>query len=304
MLNSILAVDTDTCTESFRDKADEYACIVTGRYSDSTDLLALNVREKFTGDEDGSIREERLRLMGLDPAEGTAERSAEERDAVLSAMFLDDLKFQTSWTRKTANIRYMTELAESADSNVRMHIAAHFVNLIKVSETVTVRRDAGDALLRLIRRMPADQRNEIMIELYNGLDIEDYQFARLIPEYLGRIILLMPDKEIDEVTGNLESHICSGNINTASASLMTVSVMLEHFSEYRSTGEETRCGELLKRLTGLLMKATAHYKDAISQEAFRALAERVFLSSAAPFDEKREVLALTGKRITEENCFT
>ena len=158
----------------------------------------------------------------------------------------------------------MTDIAGSSDRNVRMHIAAHFVNLIKVSETVTVRREAGEALLKLIRKMPADQCNEIMVELYNGLDIEDYQFARLIPEYLGRMILLMPDKEIDEVTGNLESHISSGNINTASASLMTVSIMLEHFSEYRRRGTEERCEELVKRLSGLLMKGVAHYRDAVS----------------------------------------
>ena len=297
VLNSALAVDEDTCTDSFREKASGYACNVTGKYSDSTDLLALDVREKFSGDEDGSIRAARLRLMGIDDGGEAAVQSAEERDAALSAMFLDDLKFQTSWTRKTANIRYMTDIAGSSDRNVRMHIAAHFVNLIKVSETVTVRREAGEALLKLIRKMPADQCNEIMVELYNGLDIEDYQFARLIPEYLGRMILLMPDKEIDEVTGNLESHISSGNINTASASLMTVSIMLEHFSEYRRRGTEERCEELVKRLSGLLMKGVAHYRDAVSQEAFRTLAERVFVSGAASDDEKRRILALTGKRI-------
>ena len=78
---------------------------------------------------------------------------------------------------------------------------------------------------------------------------------------------------------------------------MTVSIMLEHFSEYRRRGNEERCDELVRRLSGLLMKGVAHYRDAVSQEAFRTLAERVFVSGTASDDEKRRILALTGKRI-------
>ncbi len=292
VLNSALKAGNLSCTDSFRTRAVSYADAIMGRYSGSIDMLALNLLEKFEGDSDGSILSRRRALMGL-PESFTEE----ERESFLSAMFLDDLKFQTSWTLKAANIRYMADIARTADSNVRMHIAAHFVNLIKVSETVTVRREAGEALLALIEIMPAYQRNEIMVELYNGLEIEDYQFSRLIPDYLGRIILRLPESEIDEVIGNLEGNLNSGNVKTASASLITISIILEHFCELADYKDQAGREDLVKRLTGLLMKGVAHYKESISQEAFRTLAERVFLSRPMPYEDKRMILSLTGKRI-------
>lgn len=296
VLNSALMADPEACTGSFAEKAIKYADAVTGKLSESIDLLALNLKEHLKGDLDGSIRRMRNDLMGLD---GTDPRmlTSEERDALLSSMFLDDLKFQTSWTRKAANIRYMKEVAEEAGSNVRLHIAAHFVNLIKVSETVTVRKEAGNALLSLISTMPPDQCNEIMVELFNGLEIEDYQFSRLIPEYLGRVILHLPPEQIDEVTGNLEGNVESGNIKTASASLITASIMLEHFYTYQVEHNKKWRTAMVRRLAGLIMRGVAHYKDAISQEAFRALSERIFLSTEMPMEAKREILTLTGKRI-------
>ncbi|MBR7088538.1 MAG: hypothetical protein IKI38_04200, partial [Mogibacterium sp.] len=292
VLNSAIKADHLTCTDSFKAKAISYANAIMGRYSDSIDLLALSLLEKYEGDADGSILSRRRALMGL-PESFTEE----ERESFLSAMFLDDLKFQTSWTLKAANIRFMADIARTADSNVRMHIAAHYVNLIKVSETVTVRREAGEALLGLIEIMPAYQRNEIMVELYNGLEIEDYQFSRLIPDYLGRIILRLPESEIDEVIGNLEGNLNSGNVKTASASLITISIILEHISELEDYRDTAGRQALVKRLTGLLMKGVAHYKTAISREAFRTLAERVFLSRTMSYEDKREILSLTGKRI-------
>jgi hypothetical protein len=296
VLNSALKADIAVCTDSFKSKAVSYANAITGKYSDSIDMLALRLTEKICGDDDGMLLRRMYGLMGIpEPPEGGF--TSDEQDSFLSVMFLDDLKFQTPWTHKAANIRFMSDIAKTADRNVRLHIAAHFVNLIKVSETVTVRREAGDALLSLVRTMPADQRNEIMVELYNGLEIEDYQFSRLIPDYLGRIILCLPENEVDEVIGNLDGLINSGNVKTASASLITISIILEHFSELGEYGDEAGHWDLVKRLTGLLMKGVAHYKDAISQEAFRTIAERVFLSRSMSYGAKREVLALTGKRI-------
>ena len=69
-----------------------------------------------------------------------------------------------------ANIKVMKQNAlEKADQSRLMQIATHFSNLIKVSETVTVRKEAGRALLDITGRMTMDKRNELMLELFNGL---------------------------------------------------------------------------------------------------------------------------------------
>ena len=294
LLYTPLVLDPDICTERFIRKSTDFARRIMNTYPVSIDLLILDLLEHFEGDPDRKIRRQRHAILGISGEELSL---ASDTDDFLSSMFLDDLKYQISWIRKIANIRCMAEVYDSASGNVRMHIATHFVNLIKVSETVAVRKEAGKALLNIIRTMPLDQRNEIMVELYNGLEIEDYQFSRLIPEYLGRVLLNLPAEELYEVIGNLEGHINSGNIKTASASLITLSIVLEHFASYPFDQSAEARIRMIRRITGLLIKGLAHYKDAISQEAFRTLTERIFLSDAVSRDYKKEILCLTGKRI-------
>lgn len=290
LLNTPLTIDPSICTESFISRASAFASNILGRISDSIDLLALDVIEHFKGDHGGTVNAARKRIMGID-------ENMPDSESLLSSMFLDDLKFQTSWVHKIANIRCMRDMAEDAGSNVRLHIATHFVNLIKVSETVTVRREAGNALISMINSMPLDQRNEIIVELYNGLEIEDYQFSRLIPDYLGLAILSLPADELSEMITNLESNINGGTVKTACASLITLSIALEHFGSYRFSQDEDSRRSIVRHITGLLMKGLAHYKEPISREAFRALAENVFFSNIMAASEKREILELTGKRI-------
>lgn len=294
LLYTPLVLDSAICTDGFIRKASNFARKILKTYTDSIDLLALDVLEHFEGDPDHRIRRQRHEVLGIT---GRESFSGSDTDELLSSMFLDDLKYQIPWIHKIANIRYMMEVYDKASRNIRMHIATHFVNLIKISETVSVRKEAGQALLAIIPTMTLDQQNEIMIELYNGLEIEDYQFSRLIPDYLGFIMLHLPAEELYEVISNLEGNINSGNVKTASASLITLSIMLEHYESYRfdQTGQERLA--MIRRITGLLIRGLAHYKDAISQEAFRTLTERVFQSNTASMDHKREILCLTGKRI-------
>ena len=45
-------------------------------------------------------------------------------------------------------------------------------------QTITVRKAAGAGLLSIIGKMPLEQRNELTVELFNGLEIGDYQFSK------------------------------------------------------------------------------------------------------------------------------
>ncbi|MBR0372999.1 MAG: hypothetical protein IJH91_00555 [Mogibacterium sp.] len=290
ILNTPLVLDRSLCTEGFIHTVTAFTASVLGKYDSNIDLLALDLLEHFSGDPDGAVMKQRRSIMGIDADLKTV-------DSVLSGMFLDDLKVQVSWIKKVANIRYMAEVSRTAGSNVRLHIATHFVNLIKMSETVTVRKEAGSALLQLIRDMPLDQRNEIMVELYNGLEIEDYQFSRFIPDFLGMVLLFLPEREFDEALLDLTDCLNAGNPKAASAALVTISIALEYYRLYAfATSEDLRRNHICK-LSGLLMKGFAYYKDVISEEAFRTLGEHVFSSSFMSYEEKRTVLELTGKRI-------
>ena len=66
----------------------------------------------------------------------------------LSEMYLDNLKAGTPWPIKVANIHLMLRsLEEKSGEGQALHVATHLGNLVKVSETVVVRKSAGAALV-------------------------------------------------------------------------------------------------------------------------------------------------------------
>ena len=42
------------------------------------------------------------------------------------------------------------------------------------------------------RRLTADQRNEVAVELCRGLELGQQEFTKYIPDYLGRFTLWLP----------------------------------------------------------------------------------------------------------------
>ena len=91
------------------------------------------------------------------------------------------------------------------------YLATHFSNLIKVSERVTVRHQAGRSLIEIARALPIEQINELVIELTKGLEIGEYQFSKYIPEYLGELVLYLYPTELDEFIDNLGELMESSN---------------------------------------------------------------------------------------------
>ncbi|MBQ6621318.1 MAG: hypothetical protein IJH75_00595 [Mogibacterium sp.] len=290
MLSTALYVEPEQYPASYAQTVLRYCGQVFGRYSLSVDLIALDAIRRYDPAKAEETDQRRRALLGLGD-----EGLSEER---LSAMFLDDLKTQTPWIVKVANIREMLAEADRATGRPHlMHIATHYANLIKVSETVTARREAGRALLQIILRMTPDQRNELMVELYNGLEIEDYQFSRSIPDYLGVVILYLPPKELDETIDELQKFLNAGNERTASAALNTIATALEHYAVYAFDETPEARDARRTRLIGMLLKGFAYYKSAISQEAFRTMGEHIFASSVLTLEEKQQLSAHLFKRL-------
>ena len=94
-----------------------------------------------------------------------------------------------------------------------LHIAAHFSNLLKVSERVVVRHDAGTALIHIAHLLEPDHRNEIATELTKGLEVGEYAFSKYIPIYLGEFALWLKPQELDELISRLEVLLSSPSDN-------------------------------------------------------------------------------------------
>lgn len=290
LLSTALNARPSYCPESFIETVTGYARKMLGHQGMRVDLIAIDVLRHFGKmTEDEAVRRRR-KIMRLHDHGLTDEQ--------LAAMFLDDLKTQTHWVVKLTNIEEMMHcvLEETGRSRL-LHVATHFANLIKVSETVTVRKTAGDALLQIIQKMTMDQRNELMVELQSGLEIEDYQFSRFIPDYLGVVLLYLSPREIDETIDSLQKYIDAGNERTASAALGTIAIALENYGLYQGNESDTKREERKRRLLGMLMKGFAYYKHSISREAFRTIGEHLFASPILSMKEKHDIAGCIFKRI-------
>jgi len=238
-----------------------------------------------------------LREQAMDRITGRNGPLVLPREAV-SEIFLDNLKTATPWILKEVNIRLLTQFAQSGGGSL-LHIATHLTNLVKVSDRVTVRHAAGNALLSMAGLLSAEERNEVAVELCRGLEIGQQEFAKYIPGYLGRFCLWLPPVQLEEMLGELDGSLCSSNGRVAAAALDTVGVIYEEYDTYRVRFPEA--DEVYRRrrerLLGMLMKGLAGFRAGVRQEALFVLGRHVFGSETLGVHEKRRAFLLTVKKI-------
>lgn len=195
------------------------------------------------------------------------------------ALFLDNLKTGTHWIIKVSNMETMIRHLERSDKAAVMHLGTHLANVLKVSDNPFVRRTAGEALLQVAEKMTYTQRNEIVVELFNGLELGDLRISKYVPEYLGEIILRLLPQEFDECILSMEQQLLTANTQVAASMVHTIGVILGSFDTFAGRQRETYAGEHEKRqrrLLYLMIKAYAHYDTELSRDAFRYIGRFIF----------------------------
>lgn len=136
--------------------------------------------------------------------------------------------------------------------------------------------------------MTFDQRNEIAVELAKGLEVGQYEFSKYIPQCLGEFSLYLRPMELDEILSTMQRLISHGNDSVVVSALNTVGVMLEHYRDYpsRYPEEEAVYNERRRRMTGILLKGMASYREAVQQEAMFVFGETLFHSSVFSSEDK------------------
>lgn len=244
---------------------------------------AARLRQEEAGFSLPSLRYRYARVCGV-PAE-QAVRALREQE--VSDILLDNLKTATPWMIKVVNVELLSRYAACGLGSA-MQIAAHFANLIRVSEAVVVRQRAGRALLGIAPRLTGEQRNEIAVELSKALESGHYEFSKYIPQYLGAFALWLPPAELDEVIDYLAGLLSHSADSVAASALDTVGSLLENYRTYsrRFPEEETVWDRRRRRLAGLLLKGMASYRQGVRQEAMYVLGDTLFSSPRFP-DERR-----------------
>lgn len=237
-----------------------------------------------------------LRALGQDCCR---EQAILDSHDIVSDIFLENLKMATPWINKAININILLDQIESGDLSHLLHIAAHFSNLIKVSERIVVRHDAGAALVRIAPLLSLDQRNEIAVELAKGLEVGEYEFSKYIPEYLGQFVLWLHPHELDEMLQRLADLIGNPNDSVVAVSLSTVAVLLERYEDYagRFPEAEGKYEARRDRLMGMLLKGLASYRDEVRQEALLVIGKHIFASKYLSREGKNRIFSLSFKKL-------
>ncbi len=225
-------------------------------------------------------------------------RISEEQNAT-SEIFLENLKAATPWVIKAVNLEFLLDQIQKGNHSQILQVAAHLSNLIKVSERVTVRHSAGQALLTVMPLLTLTQRNEIAVELSKGLEIGAYEFSKYIPEYLGKLALQLHPNELDELILDFKKLLNSNNDRVCSVTLDTLGVMLQAFPLYQERFGESheRIQKRQEVVLGLILKGLSNYHEVVSQEAFLVIGQYLFGTEKLSLDYKYEMFSILYKKM-------
>ncbi len=220
-------------------------------------------------------------------------------EKVISDIFLENLKAATPWKIKIVNIQLLFDRIERGEEVPKLHIATHFANLLKVSEQVSVRHFAGKTLVRMAKYLSWDQRNEVAVELFRGLEIGEFEFSKYIPQYLGEFILYLHPKELNELLQDLDKLIASTNDRIASVAVDTFGVIMRHYSGYLSRFPEAIDFNEARRklILGEILRGLANYQPTVRQEAFWVIGHELFGNADWSMEEKRRLFVAVGKKL-------
>ncbi|GAI73302.1 unnamed protein product, partial [marine sediment metagenome] len=76
------------------------------------------------------------------------------------------------------------------------------------------------------------------IELLRALEMEDYQFTKYIPYYLGQLILYLTPNELEELIDDLIEKIKQSDPKLSSLLLGTVGIAITNYPKYRERFSE------------------------------------------------------------------
>lgn len=223
----------------------------------------------------------------------------EANKSMISDFYLSNLKSATHHIIKRIQIEMLFNKAYHNVNNTALYTAMHYCNLLKVSAIESVRNSAGEALVKLIPRLTMEQRNDVAVELLRALEIEGYQFAKYIPDYLGRAMLFLKPVELDELIEDFVNKIKQSSPVINSLLLKTIGITIVNYPKYSDNFKEEREKHLgrLKRMLGILLNGIVNYNTEVKQVALSVIGKDIFGSPLLKLDEKNMIFGLIAKKI-------
>lgn len=216
-----------------------------------------------------------------------------------SEVFLENLKTSTPWQVKIVNIRRLADALIDNPQMNRLHVALHFSNLLKVSEQIAVRHDAGQMLVQIAPLLTPEEVNEVVVELHRGLEMDSFEFTKYIPEYLARFAANLRAGEYDEFVYSVAMLLDVKNETVAQLALDTLAHTVAIYNEYGHASDESPKTRRMRLsvILGYIMKGLAGYHTSLRVETLSALGSVIFGNPRLSLDYKREVFDIVYKRL-------
>lgn len=216
----------------------------------------------------------------------------------IDRMYLDNLKSSTDAIIKKVQIDILTERAISTREET-IYTALHFCNILKVSSHEPIRNYAGRALIKVIPYLNVEQKNDISIELLKALEIDDYQYTKYIPYYLGQSIPYLPPREVDEFIDDLEKKIKIADQWTCTLLIRTLAVAISRYAAYLGRYQEKQniFEKRLARMLGILMNGLAHHDPIVKRITSRIIGKEIIATDHLTLKEKAVILRLIAKKL-------
>jgi nicotinic acid mononucleotide adenylyltransferase/HD superfamily phosphodiesterase len=244
-----------------------------------------------------------LKLMRLlhccHPLVESYEAKYNEDLKTVSTTFLSNLKSATDWVVKRTQIDLILDYTLKDPLAHGFYTAMHYCNLLKVSSSDKVRNRAGEALIAIVPHLSLEQRNDVAIELLRALEIEGYQFAEYIPNFLGQLILFLRPIELDEFLRDFESKIKQSGTQLNSLLLRTIGTAIANYHTYNDnfSQDQVESEARLKKMIGIVLNGLVHFDNHIKQVSFSVLCKVIFGSKYIQMDMKYKIFRLTAKKM-------
>ncbi len=219
-------------------------------------------------------------------AMGRREDTLDEEHA--SRIYLSNLKSAVHWTVKMTQIDMLCDHAK-AHLDTAFHTAMHLSNVLSVSEHFPVRQAAGEKLLEIAPLLTVDHINEITIDLLRELETGQDQISYVIPPYLGRLMCMLPEKELWEAETFLEDLVRGSAVRPARVALHAIGEMLNTLDENETA--------MTNRGLGVLMTGICHYESTIHQTALTVLCRDVLGSERISLPRRADMFTRLHKKL-------
>ena len=205
-----------------------------------------------------------------------------------SRIYLSNLKSAVHWTVKMTQIDMLCDHAKTHLDTV-FHTAMHLSNVLSVSEHFPVRQKAGEKLVEIAPLLTVDHINEITIDLLRELEAGQNQISYVIPPYLGRLMCMLPEKELREAEAYLEDLVRGSVVRPARVALHAIGEVLNTIDEKDTV--------MIDRCLGILMTGVCHYESTIHQSALTVLCRDVLGSDRIALPRRVGMFARLHKKL-------